>query len=361
MGPLHGVPVSIKDMFSYAGVASTIGMVSFLDRPIPDKNSPIVDILLELGAILYCKTNVPQTMMSGDSDNNVFGRVLNPHRLNLGPGGSSGGEGALVAMKGSILGVGTDIGGSVRIPSICCGTYGFKPSSFRIPYGGATGATRRGSPGFPSVAGPLANSFEDLNMFLANVIETKPWNRDVSSLPIPWRAQVANTSPPSLRIGFLPSDPQYPVHPPVMRALESSAKKLAAAGLEVVPLTTFPSLGVGAELCWDSYSLDNTKVWLKNINAAGEPIIPSLVKQMDTIDHKPEGYTVEDIFDLNVAKMEYKNGWNKVFIENRVDVIMCPGAQNTAVPHDEYGAPVYTAIFNLLEVSEGQEIYVSNN
>lgn len=118
VGPLHGVPVSLKDPFNYVGVASTLGLISYLDRPVADQNSPLTDILLELGAILYCKTNIPQTMMSADSDNNVFGKVLNPYKLNLGAGGSSGGEGALVAMRGSVLGVGTDIGGSIRIPAI---------------------------------------------------------------------------------------------------------------------------------------------------------------------------------------------------------------------------------------------------
>jgi Asp-tRNA(Asn)/Glu-tRNA(Gln) amidotransferase A subunit family amidase len=127
VGPFHGVPVSIKDPFAYVGVASTIGFTSFLDNPLPTENAALVKILLELGAILYCKTNIPQTMMTGDSHNYVFGRVLNPHKLKLGAGGSSGGEGALVAMRGSILGIGTDIGGSIRIPALCNGTYGFKP------------------------------------------------------------------------------------------------------------------------------------------------------------------------------------------------------------------------------------------
>ena len=99
VGPLHGVPISLKDMFNYVGVASTSGYVSFLDNPLPKSNSPLVDILLGLGAILYCKTNIPQTMMTGDSQTNIFGRTLNPHKLSLGAGGSSGGEGALVAIR----------------------------------------------------------------------------------------------------------------------------------------------------------------------------------------------------------------------------------------------------------------------
>lgn len=112
--------------------------MSFINRPAADFNSPLVDILLDNGAVLYVKTNIPQTLMTADSENNVFGRVLNPNKLTLTAGGSSGGEGALVGMRGSILGVGTDIGGSIRIPAFCCGTYGFKPSTDRVPFGGQT-------------------------------------------------------------------------------------------------------------------------------------------------------------------------------------------------------------------------------
>jgi amidase len=228
--------------------------VSFLDNPLPKSNSPLVDILLSLGAILYCKTNIPLTMMTGDSQTNIFGRTLNPHKLSLGAGGSSGGEGALVAIRGSILGVGTDIGGSIRIPALCCGTYGFKPSSFRIPNGGTTAPARLGSPGFPSVAGPLANSFEDLDYFMRSVIDAKPWNFDAGALPIPWRDSIVSTGNPKIRIGFFASDAEYPIHPPVMRALSEAVKKLTGAGFTVVQLSNTPPLNVAKELCTGKFS-----------------------------------------------------------------------------------------------------------
>ena len=101
----------MQDSFNFKNTFSTIGYVSFINRPAADFNSPLVEILLENGAVLYVKTNIPQTLMTADSENNVFGRVLNPNKLTLTAGGSSGGEGALIGMRGSILGVGTDIGG----------------------------------------------------------------------------------------------------------------------------------------------------------------------------------------------------------------------------------------------------------
>ena len=93
----------------------------------------MIELLRQAGAVLYCKTNVPTAMMVAETVNNLFGRTLNPHNLATTPGGSSGGEGALICMRGSPLGVGTDIGGSIRIPAALCGLYGLKPSFGRFP------------------------------------------------------------------------------------------------------------------------------------------------------------------------------------------------------------------------------------
>lgn len=129
-GPLHGLPISIKDSFKVEGYDSSLGVASLCDKP-AEANSALVDLLLSLGAVLYCKTNIPQTLSSLDSHNNIFGRTLNPINRSLTAGGSSGGEGALVAMKGSPLGIGTDVGGSIRVPAMCNGLFGIKPSHGR--------------------------------------------------------------------------------------------------------------------------------------------------------------------------------------------------------------------------------------
>ncbi|CZT18083.1 related to amidases [Ramularia collo-cygni] len=350
VGPLHGVPVSLKECFNVKNHPSCVGMVSFLDRPVAEENSFLVDILLDLGAILYCKTNIPVTMMSADSENNVFGRVLNPHRLSLGAGGSSGGEGALIALRGSVLGVGTDIAGSVRIPALCNGTYGFKPTTHRIPTGKqASGGGRKGSPCFSAIAGPLANTFEDLVAFTEAVLNSKPWNRDPTCIGYPWRAEVANAAPVRKRIGYFIEDPELPLQPPVLRALENAAKTLTAGGFELVPLSNTPSLMTGFKIANDYFSLDNSKMPLQHILASGEPIIRSLLRTMDIMKAKPTDYTLDDLWDINVAAQEYKAAWHKQWVENDVDVVLCAGAQTTAVPHDTFGLPHYTTVWSLLE------------
>jgi len=123
-GPLHGLPVSLKDQFHVKGVDTTMGYVGWIGSNLGIKDpsqthqveSQITAELLSLGAVLYCKTSLPQTLLFGETKNNIIGQTLNPHNQKLSCGGSSGGEGALLALRGSSLGVGTDIGGSGMCP-----------------------------------------------------------------------------------------------------------------------------------------------------------------------------------------------------------------------------------------------------
>ncbi|CZR55961.1 uncharacterized protein PAC_05849 [Phialocephala subalpina] len=135
VGPLHGLPISVKDSFDVIGVDSSIGIASLWFKPATD-NSPLIDLLLSLGCIIIAKTNVPQTLSSLDSINNGFGRAMNPINRLYTAGGSSGGEGVIVAMRGSMVGWGADTGGSIRVPAMCNGIFGIKSSNGRVPTGG---------------------------------------------------------------------------------------------------------------------------------------------------------------------------------------------------------------------------------
>lgn len=167
MGPLHGLPISLKDSFNVRGVQSAIGFVAFLANPPASSNSAIVQILFNAGAVFYVKTSIPQTMMTADSHNNIVGRTLNPHKLTQTAGGSTGGEAALIAMKASVLGLATDIAGSNRIPALCCGTTSIKPSASRVPFAGGVPPGRLGSPSqILPVIGPCGRSIRDYELFL---------------------------------------------------------------------------------------------------------------------------------------------------------------------------------------------------
>ncbi|GAB1210164.1 hypothetical protein APSETT445_008954 [Aspergillus pseudonomiae] len=348
VGPLHGLPISLKDGFNVAGIPSTLGFVSFIDNPVPTTNSPLVDILLAAGAVIYVKTNIPQTLMIAESHNNVFGRVLNPHRLNLAAGGSSGGEGALVALRGSLLGVGTDIGGSIRIPALCCGVIGFKPSAGRVPFVGQTSPARPGLVGITPVAGPLCHSVRDADLFFKVVADSQPEDVDDQVHGLPWSSP---TEPPksSLTIGLLPEDLARPYHPNIQRTLSTAVKKLAAAGHQIVDLTgKCPSVKEISDLAMQFFQMDPDRTALGHLAASGEPWVPSLKYTFDPNGPGPEP-TLRQLYDLNVQKAGATAAIRKVFLDNELDVILAPGHQSVAPVHDTFGLPIYTMLANLVD------------
>ncbi len=135
LGALHGVPVTIKDTIETSGLRSTSGSQTRAGF-IPDCDAPAVARLKAAGAIILGKTNVAEMAMDYTGDNPVFGRTNNPHDPSRTPGGSSGGEAAAIATCMSPAGLGSDLAGSIRIPSHFCGIAGFKPSTGRVPGAG---------------------------------------------------------------------------------------------------------------------------------------------------------------------------------------------------------------------------------
>jgi len=214
-------------------------------------------MLLEQGAVFYCKTNIPQTLMTADSDNNVFGRCLNPHNTSLTAGGSSGGEGALIAMRGSIVGIGTDIAGSIRIPAHCNGTYGFKPSAGLVSLMGKRAPGRTGLVGVAPVAGPLVTSARANALIMQVVLEAELWRRDSMLNHIPWRGITLPDRP--LKIGIVEDDGQTTPTPPMRRTIQEVSEKLNNAGVEVVPLK-LTHVKQDMDLLWFSFSMDGAKV-----------------------------------------------------------------------------------------------------
>ncbi|KAF5386540.1 hypothetical protein D9757_005888 [Collybiopsis confluens] len=183
IGPLHGLPISLKDQFTIKGLETIMGYAGWIGK-YAETDSVLVEILYDCGAVPFVRTNVPQTLMWGETHNHVFGRTVNPYNRYLTAGGSSGGEvpsnpGALVAMKGSPLGVGTDIGGAF------CGLYTLRPSYERLPYCGAVNALE-GQESISSVLGPMTNSMSGVKIFTKAVIDAKPWLKDPLAVRKEW-------------------------------------------------------------------------------------------------------------------------------------------------------------------------------
>ncbi|ORY02840.1 amidase [Clohesyomyces aquaticus] len=357
VGPLHGLPISLKDSFQIRGLEASLGFVSLLDS-ISKSSSPLVQILLELGAVVYVKTNIPQTLMTADSHNNIFGRTLNPHNTHLTAGGSSGGEGALVAFRGAPLGVGTDIAGSIRIPSLCCGTYGFKATAARIPDGGQMSPGSEGMSFFLPTAGPLTNNVEALATFSRAVLSTRPALYDSTALDIPWREIADPKTEPKLRVGLLGEDPMFPLHPPVKRAVADAAKTLQAHGHKVIPIpASRAQVADATTLAFAYFFLDGAA--MSHITASGEPIVPSVVQVQDTFAAFASNSTFCDDIEgleaiarlaaLNVKRHAIAESWRKMWKDERLDVVIGPPAQSTAVRHDTFGLPPYTLLLNVLD------------
>ncbi|PYH84273.1 general amidase GmdB [Aspergillus uvarum CBS 121591] len=373
-GPLHGLPVSLKDSFRVEGVDTSVGYVSFLGHGPAKENSALVQMLLDLGAVLYVKTNVPQTMMTGDSDNNIYGRTLNPHNTNLTAGGSSGGEGALIALRGSILGVGTDIAGSIRIPALCCGVYGFKPTTARIPFAGQASGAMEGLPGITPSAGPLAQSFEDLDLFMSTVLDASPWRYDSAATAAPWsRPRAMNHQQPQLlTIGVLGECAHFPLHPPVKRALENAIDALKKKGHRIVYLSPdnatasspSPSTTLAATRATNlahanrlSFQYFIYSPSIDHITPSGEPPVPSVAQASSPMFTGPFPVPMDEtvvspftlINTLHKERRRYSDAWRETFVANDLDVVLAPGAQNTAVEWDTFGWPPYTLVWNLVD------------
>ena len=172
-GPLHGVPMTLKDSLDTEGVVTTGGTTGRRDF-VPERDSTVAARLRAAGAILLGKTNTPELTMAGETDNLVYGRTNNPFNLERTPGGSSGGAGAIVCSGGSPFDIGSDTGGSVRMPSHFCGIAGIKPNSGRVPRTGHIIPWGMGATDAKTQNGPMARFVEDLALLLP-VISGPDW------------------------------------------------------------------------------------------------------------------------------------------------------------------------------------------
>src|SRR5215475_5331242 len=230
VGPLHGLPVTVKDCLETAGMRTTCGAPE-LAGYVPEKDAEAVGRLRRAGAIIVGKTNLPVWASDCQSYNELFGTTNNPWDATRTPGGSSGGAAAAVAAGLSALELGSDLGGSLRIPAAWCGVYTLKPSFGIIPVDGHIPPP----PGMPAevdigVLGPLARSAADLDLCLAvlagpDPVEATAWRLELPAAPA--------RDVGEWRVAVWPEEPGWPVDRPVAERLGAAAAALAAAGMRV--------------------------------------------------------------------------------------------------------------------------------
>ena len=244
LGPLHGVPLTIKSCIDVAGWPCPAGSLLRKDY-VANQDAPLVSRLKGAGAILLGNTNTPEFLMAYETDNLLTGKTSNPWNLAHSAGGSSGGEAAAIAAGCSVGGVGSDGGGSVRVPAHFCGICGLKPTPGRIP---ATGHFPPGAGAFSwiGVVGPMARTIADVRSLFE--VMAGPDAGDALSAPVPSRAY-REAELRGMRIGILESDALGVATAETRAAVERAAKSLGERGFTVEPFR-LDGLACALDLWW---------------------------------------------------------------------------------------------------------------
>ena len=237
LGPLAGVPLTVKEQFLLAGTPSTYGLPSRLGHRAP-ADGPLVAWLRAQGAVVVGKTNVSQLLLGFEADNPAYGRSLNPWDAARTPGGSSGGEAAAVAAGLSALGYGADFGGSVRLPAAFCGVFGMKPTAWRLTNDDTDLSSFPLQTGVIPQPGPLARTASDLALALRVLVAGCARAGDPMTPPAPWVEPPARVD--GLRVAVFEDDGYFPVSPAIRRAVRRAARALEDAGATLTEARPVP-------------------------------------------------------------------------------------------------------------------------
>ncbi|RKP07466.1 amidase signature domain-containing protein, partial [Thamnocephalis sphaerospora] len=382
LGLLHGMPVSIKDNIDVRGRDTTMGLSNGIGKPLAE-DAPVVQLLRSAGAIIYTKTNVPQAIIAPYTNNPVFGITSTPHNPALNAGGSSGGEGALLAAGGSIIGVGNDLCGSVRMPAHFNGIYSFKPTNDRIPTLG-NHLPYDGLEIMRVTCGPMARDVSGLDLFMRAIINQEPWKIDPHCVPMPWKSVEA---PKKMRIAYYTDLDNMAIAPVCRRAMTEALDALRSAGHELVEFRV-PDIEEATQIAYIAiiHSADEqyahilsddppvaSTTEIRSYTKAGflqrgllswmlqnyyhEPALGRTVKALTTKTHV-------ELNDVIIRRNRYRQ---RFFAEldrqttstdgRRIDVLLSPGLHMPAMENDAKAELPFdislVCLYNLLEAPAG--------
>lgn len=333
--PLLGVPTAVKESFNVAGTPTTWGLPDFKDWT-PKEDALAVARLKAAGAIVVGKTNVPLSLGDWQSYNDIYGTTNNPWDLGRTPGGSSGGSSAALAAGFGPISLGSDIGGSLRVPAHYCGIYAHKPTLGLVP---ARGHTAPGLPPLPfdrdlSVVGPMTRSAADLALTLdliADPDETRAGIAYRLALPAPRHTELK-----SFRVLIVDTHPLLPTATSVRTALDQLAQRLAKAGVKVgreSPL--LPDLAESARLYMRLLMPIFSARWpidqYKQAQAAAAALDPN-DRSLTAERGRGEVLSHRDWLAADVERAFLRHRWSELFGE--WDVVICPVMPTPAFPHD---------------------------
>jgi Asp-tRNA(Asn)/Glu-tRNA(Gln) amidotransferase A subunit family amidase len=331
VGPLHGVPISIKSSIEVAGMPWEAG-TKLRAGTQGENDAPLVERLRAAGAIVLGVTNTPELLMAWETDNLLYGRTNNPWDLSRTPGGSSGGESAAIAAGLSAAGVGSDGGGSIRVPAHFSGICGLKPTPGRIPASGHFPESL-GPFALLGVVGPMARAVADLKLMFEAMQGLDDGDPSAAPIPIRWpnHQEILTT-----RIGYFEDDGRTPVTSETRQAVRTAAEALRSAGFAVEPFRP-----EGLELA--------RQVWWEFFGKAGgmllEPMLRSRQADVSPILREFSGWVANEpphtADSLLAAWMQRDSVRMEVFRQMReYPILLCPVASIPAYKHGERSWPV---------------------
>ena len=326
-GIFHGVPIHVKESFAVAGHPCTWGIPALKESKAP-RNSEAVDRLLGTGAVLIGATNVPVNLGDWQTYNPIYGTTNNPWDMTRTPGGSSGGTAAALAAGLGYLSVGSDIGGSIRVPSHFCGIYGHKPTLDLVSLRGLQPGGGSGAPGFSTllaVGGPMARSAGDLLAALKVLGGPGEWDAKA------WRWKLPAARAKSLkefRIGYVLDDPIAPLVPDVRSVLERVIETLGRAGSKIKP--GWP------EGCQPAPLLETYLFHLSAFNFSVAPPDEQERRRREFANGStPAAAALTSFADWqrqNFRRLDFRARWQTYF--EQIDIFLSPVAFTAAFPHD---------------------------
>ena len=351
LGALHGIPVSIKSSFDVAGMRCESGTRLRVGH-VPIQDAPLVARLRAAGAIILGVTNTPELLMAWETDNLLYGRTNNPWDLERTAGGSSGGEAAAIASGMSAGGVGSDGGGSIRVPAHFTGICGLKPTPGRIPAAGHFPASA-GPFASIGVVGPIARTVADLKILFE--IMQGPDAGDTCSAPValrwPGREETKN-----LRIGYFEDDGRTPVTPETRAAVRRAAESLRSAGFQVERFQ--PDDLDQARKLWWKYFVVAGGMLLRPMFKGRETDLSPILKDFLEVSASQPPLTADSLLDAWIQRDLLRA---QFFAQmRRYPILLCPAAAIPAFRHGERSWEVdnktvnyldawsYTEFFNLL-------------
>jgi fatty acid amide hydrolase len=375
-GPLEGLPVTVKECFDLAGRDTTLGLPSRRGHVARD-DAAMVTMLREAGAVVLGRTNLSQTMLYPEARNPIFGQTANPWSLDHSPGGSSGGEAAAIASGMSPLGVGTDIGGSIRTPAHFCGISAFKPTLDRLPMRGYQ-TVNAGQEAVRGMGGPLARTVADLSLFFRAMDPRRASRLDPRVPPLAWE-EPESVRVGGLRVGAYADDGVLPASAAIARAIERAGAALRSHGVDVRPFQP-PGARDLLEAYLGALSADGGKR-IRAALAGGDidpsleslrrlALVPATVRRVASraagaVGQGALALVLEAVGEKSVAELwetvERLRACRASFLESMdkqgVDALLCPAYATPALPHGASRgftlASSYSMAFNAMQLPAG--------